>query len=54
MQARLSNPAQVIPEAKPAIMALTKAAQRGGVPAKTLELTLRASRPTARSDADQP
>jgi hypothetical protein len=33
MQARLSN-AQVIPEAMPAIMALTKAAQRGGVPAQ--------------------
>jgi hypothetical protein len=55
MQARLNNPAQVIPEAMPAIMALTEAVQRGGVPAKTLELThLRPARSTALSDADQP
>jgi hypothetical protein len=55
MQARLSNPGQVIPEAMPATMALTEAAQRGGVPAKTLELThLRPARSTALSDADQP
>ena len=44
MQARMSNPARVIPEAMQAIVALNKATKRGGVPAKTLELMhLRAS-----------
>jgi AhpD family alkylhydroperoxidase len=44
MQARLSNPAQIIPEAMEPIMALVKATHKGGVPSKTLELVhLRAS-----------
>jgi AhpD family alkylhydroperoxidase len=44
MQARMSNPAFVLPDAMQALQALGKAIQRGGVPAKTLELVnLRAS-----------
>jgi AhpD family alkylhydroperoxidase len=44
MQARMSNPASVIPEATTAIQALLKATYKGGVPPKTLELVhLRAS-----------
>ena len=44
MQARMSNPASVIPEAMPAILNLLKATRKGGVPESTLELVhLRAS-----------
>ena len=44
MHARMSNPAMVIPEAMPAILALKSATERGGVPPATLELVhLRAS-----------
>jgi AhpD family alkylhydroperoxidase len=44
MQARMNNPAQVIPDAMNAILALLKATRKGGVPQATLELVhLRAS-----------
>ncbi len=44
MQARMNNPANVIPEAMPAILALFKTTSQGGVDPKTLELVhLRAS-----------
>ncbi|MEU9111574.1 carboxymuconolactone decarboxylase family protein [Streptomyces sp. NPDC048483] len=44
MQARMQNPAVVIPEAMPAILDVIKAVQKGGVPETTLELVhLRAS-----------
>jgi AhpD family alkylhydroperoxidase len=44
IQARMTNPAFVVPEAMQALQALGKAIQKGGVPAKTLELVnLRAS-----------
>lgn len=44
MQARMKNPAAVLPEALPAILNLLKAAKKGGVPEATLELVhLRAS-----------
>src|SRR5271169_4551415 len=44
MQARMKNPAIVIPEAMKAIQALIAATSTGGAPAKTLELAhLRAS-----------
>jgi AhpD family alkylhydroperoxidase len=44
MQPRMKNPASVIPEANEAIQGLIKAAYKGGVPPKTLELVhLRAS-----------
>ncbi|MFF4231225.1 carboxymuconolactone decarboxylase family protein [Streptomyces sp. NPDC001820] len=44
MQARMNNPATIIPEALPAILDLLKAARKGGVPESTLELVhLRAS-----------
>ena len=44
MQARIDNPAMVLPEAMPALMALGGAMTAGGVPPKTLELVhLRAS-----------
>src|SRR5690348_6578272 len=44
MQARMSNPATVLPDANPAIQALIAATRKGGVPLKTLELVhLRAS-----------
>lgn len=44
MQARMSNPATIIPDAMQGIQALIKAAGQGGVPQTTLELVhLRAS-----------
>jgi AhpD family alkylhydroperoxidase len=44
MQARMKNPAMIIPEAMPAIQALSAAAAKGGVPPATLALVhLRAS-----------
>ena len=44
LQARMGNPAFVVPGAMPALQALGKAVQEGGVPAKTIELVnLRAS-----------
>jgi AhpD family alkylhydroperoxidase len=44
MQARMKNPAMVIPDAMQAIQALLAATEKGGVPAKTLGLVhLRAS-----------
>lgn len=44
MQARMKNPAMIIPEAMKAIQALNAATQQGGVPAATLGLVhLRAS-----------
>lgn len=44
MEPRLKNPAYLLPDLMPAIMALVKVAQSGTVPARTLELMhLRAS-----------
>ena len=44
MQARMSNPATILPDAMTGIQALTKATQQGGVPRTILELVhLRAS-----------
>src|SRR5262245_27603202 len=44
MQARMQNPAMIIPEAMPAILGVLKATKKGGVPEATLELVhLRAS-----------
>jgi AhpD family alkylhydroperoxidase len=44
MQARMNNPAMVLPEAMQALLALHKAVSKAGVPAVTLELiNLRAS-----------
>jgi AhpD family alkylhydroperoxidase len=44
MQARMGNPAMVVPGAMNALVALAEAAKQGGVPASTLELVhLRAS-----------
>jgi AhpD family alkylhydroperoxidase len=44
MQARMKNPAMVLPDAMQALLALGKAAEQGGVPARTLGLVhLRAS-----------
>src|SRR5437879_13167964 len=44
MQARMSNPAKILPDAMNGIQALLKATKKGGVPSKTLELVhLRAS-----------
>jgi AhpD family alkylhydroperoxidase len=44
MQARMKNPAMILPEAMPAIQALLAATEKGGVPATTLGLVhLRAS-----------
>jgi AhpD family alkylhydroperoxidase len=44
MQARMKNPAMLVPEAMKAMQALAKSTQNAGVPAKTLALThLRAS-----------
>ncbi|MEU5428092.1 carboxymuconolactone decarboxylase family protein [Streptomyces olivoreticuli] len=44
MEARLQNPAVIIPEALPAVLGVMKAAKKGGVPEVTLELVhLRAS-----------
>ena len=38
MQARMSNPATILPDAMNPILSLFKAARTGGVPSKTLEL----------------
>ena len=38
MEARMKNPAMVIPEAMQAILALQAAAAKGGVPSATLQL----------------
>jgi AhpD family alkylhydroperoxidase len=44
MQARMANAAMVLPEAMQALLALGKAAEKGGLPAKTIALVqLRAS-----------
>jgi AhpD family alkylhydroperoxidase len=44
MQARMTNPAMLLPDALPGIQALIKATHRAGVPAPTMELVhLRAS-----------
>jgi AhpD family alkylhydroperoxidase len=44
MQARMQNPAVIIPDAMPAILNIFKATKKGGVPEATLELVhLRAS-----------
>lgn len=44
MQARMSNPAMILPDVTPSIQALLKATREGGVPQATLELVhLRAS-----------
>src|SRR5438445_1433199 len=44
MQARMKNPAMVIPEAMPALQALAQCMEQGGVPPRTLALVhLRAS-----------
>ena len=44
MQARMKNPAMIVPEAMQALQALAKSAERGGVPLSTLGLVhLRAS-----------
>jgi AhpD family alkylhydroperoxidase len=44
MQARMSNPAMVVPDAMQALLALGKSAKKGGVPSQTILLVaLRAS-----------
>jgi AhpD family alkylhydroperoxidase len=44
MQARMKNPAMIVPDAMPALLALGKVAHKGGAPARTLLLAqLRAS-----------
>jgi AhpD family alkylhydroperoxidase len=44
MQARMKNPAMIVPDAMPALMAVAKTVEKGGVPPRTLELVhLRAS-----------
>ena len=44
MQARMSNPAMILPDAMDSILTLLKATRKGSVPSKTLELVhLRAS-----------
>jgi AhpD family alkylhydroperoxidase len=44
MQARMKNPAMILPEAMPAILQAVEATKKGGVPQATLELVhLRAS-----------
>jgi len=40
MQARMKNPAFVVPEAMPALYALGAAAKKGGVPQRTIDLVL--------------
>ncbi len=43
-QARMTNPAMILPDAMQALLALSKSAQKGGVPSRTLDLVhLRAS-----------
>ena len=39
MQAKMKNPAMIIPEAMQALLALNAATEKGGVPATTLSLT---------------
>jgi hypothetical protein len=54
VQARMKNPAMVIPEALKAIQALIAAASTGGAPAKTLALDhLPGSRPAGGDKAAQ-
>ncbi len=44
MQARMSNPAMIVPDAMQALQALSKSVEKGGVPSRTLDLVhLRAS-----------
>ncbi len=44
MQARMSNPAMIVPDAMQALLALAASAKKGGVPSRTLDLVhLRAS-----------
>lgn len=44
MQARMSNPVMILPDAMQALLALAKSTEKGGVPSRTLELVhLRAS-----------
>jgi AhpD family alkylhydroperoxidase len=44
MQARMSNPALIVPDAMQALLALSKSAEQGGVPSRTRDLVyLRAS-----------
>ena len=44
MQARMNNPAMIVPDAMQALQALGKSAEQGGVPSRTLDLVqLRAS-----------
>ena len=44
MQARMSNPAMIVPDALQALQALGTSAEQGGVPSRTLGLVhLRAS-----------
>jgi len=38
MNARMSNPAMIIPDAMPALMALARSVEKGGVPKRTLDL----------------
>ena len=38
MQARLKNPAEILPEMMPAVLNLMKVTKQGGVPEKTMEL----------------
>ncbi|CAM5269065.1 alkyl hydroperoxide reductase AhpD [Streptomyces spiroverticillatus] len=38
MEARIANPATILPDALPAILSVAKAARKGGVPESTLEL----------------
>jgi AhpD family alkylhydroperoxidase len=44
MEARMTNPAMIVPDALPALLALGKTVKHGGVPVRTLDLVaLRAS-----------
>jgi len=44
VQARMSNPAMIVPDAMQALQALSKSVEKGGVPSQTLDLVhLRAS-----------
>jgi AhpD family alkylhydroperoxidase len=40
MQARMNSPVMIVPEAMQALLALAKAAEKGGVPARTRDLVL--------------